>query len=157
VVALVTLGMLARNIDREHALLPVRLRHGGEILFVILFVLTGASLEFHALEVATATTVLAYMAARFLGKALGLLAFGKLSGIPPGGAGLLAIALLPLSGLAVVMVRDTVSLYPTFGLQLGAVVLSAIVVLELLGPLATQFALRHAGEAHPEKEATRGR
>ena len=67
-----------------------------------------------------------------------------------GGAGLLAIALLPMSGLAVVMVRDTATLYPGFGKELAAVVLSAVAVLELVGPLATQFALKRAGEAHPE-------
>lgn len=150
VVALVTFGTLVRNIDAAHALLPVRFGHGGQLFFVILFVLTGASLEFHALEIAAAAAVAAYIVLRFLGKAAGLLIFGKLSGIPPGGAGLVALALLPMSGLAVVMVRDTVSLYPTFGRELAAVVLSAVVVLELIGPLATQFALRRAGEAHPE-------
>jgi Kef-type K+ transport system membrane component KefB len=150
-VALVTLGMLARNLDHRHALLPVRLGHGGQLFFVILFVLTGANLEFHALGIAAASVVAAYVVMRSLGKALGLLLLGKASGIPPGGAGLLAIALTPMSGLAVVMVRDTVSFYPTFGAELAAVVLSAVVVLELLGPLATQFALRRAGEARPEK------
>ena len=86
---------------------------------------------------------------RFLGKGVALLAFGPLSGIRPSGAGLLALALVPLSGSAVVMVRDTISLYPAFGRELAAVVLSAVVILELIGPLATQFALRRAGEAHP--------
>lgn len=148
-VALVTLGLAARNLDRMHALLPVDLGRGGEIFVVILFVLTGASLEFRALEVAAAAAIVAYVVLRFLGKALGLLIFGRLSGIPPGGAGLLALALLPMSGVAVVMVRDTVSLYPEFGRSLGAIVLSAVVVLELVGPLATQYALRKAGEARP--------
>jgi hypothetical protein len=46
-------------------------------------------------------------------------------------------------------VRDTTLLYPEFGRELAAVVLSAVVILELVGPLATQFALRGAGEAHP--------
>ncbi len=157
VVALVTFGMLVRNLDRRHVVLPVRFGHGGDLFFVILFVLTGASLEFHALGVAAAAPVAAYVVMRFLGKAAGLLVFGKLSGIPPGGAGLLAIALLPMSGLAVVMVRDTVSLYPTFGKELAAIVLSAVVVLELFGPLATQFALRRAGESYPERQASHGR
>jgi len=148
--ALVTLGMLARNLDHRHVLLPVRFGELGHLFFVILFVVTGASLEFRAFGVAAAGVVAAFIALRFLGKALALLAFGSLSRIRPGGAGLLAIALLPMSGLAVVMVRDTVSLYPSFGRELAAVVLSAVVVLELVGPLATQFALRRAGEAHPD-------
>lgn len=148
-VTLVTLGMLARNLDGAHALLPVDLGRGGQIFIVILFVLTGASLEFHALEIAGFVAVAVFVVLRFLGKAVGLLIFGRLSGIPPGGAGLLAIALLPMSGISVVMVRDTVSLYPEFGRTLGAIVLSAVVLLELVGPLATQYALRRAGEARP--------
>ena len=86
----------------------------------------------------------------FLGKALALLAFGRLSGIRPGGAGMLSIALLPMSGLAVVMVQDTAFFYPAFGAELAAIMLSAIALLELAGPLATQFALRRAGEARPD-------
>jgi Kef-type K+ transport system membrane component KefB len=147
-IALVTLGMLSRNLDYGHVLMPLRFGYGGQLFFVILFVLTGASLQFDAL--ATAGVVVgAFIVVRFLGKALAILLFGYPSGVRPGGAGLLAIALLPMSGLAVVMVHDAASLYPSFGKELSSVVLSAVAVLELLGPLATQFALRRAGEAVP--------
>ena len=148
VVALLALGMLARNLDDDHALMPLRFGHGGQLFFVILFVLIGASLEFGALASA-GVVVFAYIGARFLGKALAILAFGKLSGVRPGGAGLLAVALLPMSGLAVVMVSDIGAIYPQFGAQLSAIVLSAVAILELFGPLATQFALTRAGEADP--------
>jgi Kef-type K+ transport system membrane component KefB len=147
---LLTLGVLARNLDKGYAVLPVHFGHGSQLFFVILFVLVGASLEFSAFTVAAAMPVAAFIVLRFLGKSFALLAFGPLSGIRPGGAGLLAVALVPLSGSAVVMVRDTTSLYPAFGRELAAVVLSAVVILELIGPLATQFALRRAGEAHPD-------
>jgi len=148
VVTLLTLGLLARNLDRRHVLLPLRFGYGGQLFFVILFVLTGASLDFSALP-AAAAAVAAFIAARFLGKALALLAFGWLSGLRPSGAGLLSVALLPMSGMAVVMVLDTAALYPEFGGELAAVVLSAVAVLEILGPIATQFALKRAGEADP--------
>jgi Kef-type K+ transport system membrane component KefB len=147
---LITFGMLARNLDKGYAVLPVHFGHGSQLFFVILFVLVGASLEFSAFSVAAAAMVAVYMVVRFVGKGLALLAFSSLSGIRTGGAGLLAVALLPLSGSAVVMVRDTTSLYPEFGKELAAVVLSAVVILELVGPIATQFALRRAGEAHPD-------
>jgi Kef-type K+ transport system membrane component KefB len=148
---LLIFGMLARNFDRGYAVLPVHFGHGSQLFFVILFVLVGASLEFSAFGAAAALAVAAFIIVRFLAKGLALMLFGALSGIRPGGAGLLAVALVPLSGSAVVMVRDTTSLYPEFGRELAAVVLSAVVILELLGPIATQFALRRAGEAHPEK------
>src|SRR5438128_4742756 len=90
---LITLGMLARNLDKGYAVLPVHFGHGSQLFFVILFVLVGASLEFSAFTVAAATVVAAYIVLRFLGKSIALLAFGPLSGIRPSGAALLAVAL----------------------------------------------------------------
>lgn len=149
VVALLALGMLARNLDYDHALLPLRFGYAGQLLFVVLFVLSGASLDFGGLTtVATVTAV--FVVTRFLGKALAILLLGRLSGLRAGGAGLLSLALVPMSGLAVVMVYDTAALYPRFGADLAAVVLSAVALIELVGPLATQYALRRAGETHPE-------
>lgn len=145
--AVLTLGILARNRDHARSLMAVRFGPGAQLFYVILFVLTGASLEFHALGVAAAGAVVAFIVVRFAGKALAVLAFAPLSGLELRPGGWLAVALLPLSGQAVTMVRDTVSLYPAFGRELGAIVLSAVVVLEILGPIATQLALRRAGEA----------
>ncbi|MEJ0001313.1 MAG: cation:proton antiporter [Verrucomicrobiota bacterium] len=149
VVALLVLGMLARNLDYDHVLLPMRFGYAGQLLFVVLFVLSGASLDFSGLKTVAAVTAV-FVVARFLGKAVAILALGRLSGLRAGGAGLLSLSLLPMSGLAVVMVYDTAALYPRFGAELAAVVLSAVAVLELIGPLATQFALKRAGETHPE-------
>jgi len=149
VVALLALGMLARNLDYDHALLPLRFGHASQLLFVVLFVLSGASLDFSGLETVAAVTA-AFVVVRFLGKAVAILVLGRLSGLRAGGAGLLSLSLLPMSGLAVVMVHDTAALYPRFGAELASVVLSAVALLELFGPLATQFALKHAGETHPE-------
>jgi hypothetical protein len=91
-----------------------------------------------------------FIVTRFLGKAVAILILGRLSGLRAGGAGLLSVALLPMSGLAVVMIYDTAAIYPRFGAELAAVVLAAVAVLEVVGPIATQYALRRAGEAHPE-------
>ena len=148
VVTLITAGMLARNLDARHALLPLRFGYGGQLFFVVLFVLTGASLEFGALPAAFAAAG-SFILARFLGKGLAVLSFAPLSGMRPGAAGWLTASLLPMSGLAVVMVLDTTAMYPKFGAELAAVVLSAAAVLELFGPIATQFALQRAGEADP--------
>jgi hypothetical protein len=56
-----------------------------------------------------------------------------------------------MSGLAISMVHGTTELYPEFGARLAAIVLSAVLILEILGPVAVQFALRRAGEAAVEK------
>lgn len=149
VVALLAFGMFTRNLDDDHVLLPLRFGYAGQLLFVVLFVLSGASLDFGGLEAVAAVTAV-FVVVRFLGKAIAILALARLSGLRAGGAGLLSLSLLPMSGLAVVMVYDTAVLYPRFGAELAAVVLSAVALLELVGPLVTQFALRQAGETHPE-------
>jgi len=149
VVALLVLGAFARNLDYDHALLPLRFGYAGQLLFVVLFVLSGASLDFTGMETVPLVTAV-FVVTRFLGKAIAILLLGKLSGLRTGGAGLLSVGLLPMSGLAVVMIYDTASIYPRFGAELAAVVLSAVALLEVVGPLATQYALRRAGETHPE-------
>lgn len=151
-VALLAFGVFARNKDHAHALLPLRFGYAGQLLFVVLFVLSGASLDLGWLAQASLAAG-AFIVARFLGKAVAILAFGRLSGLRAGGGGLLALSLLPMSGLAVVMVWDTAALFPAFGTELATVVLSAVAILELIGPLATQFALRRAGEAGAEERA----
>ena len=70
VVALLALGMLARNLDYDHVLLPLRFGHAGQLLFVVLFVLSGASLDFSGLETVAAVTAV-FVVVRFLGKARG--------------------------------------------------------------------------------------
>jgi hypothetical protein len=73
--------------------------------------------------------------------------FAPLVGLKLRHAGLLVLALLPMSGLAVVLVHETASLYPEIRASVAPVVLAAVVMLELFGPIATQFAIRQAGEA----------
>jgi hypothetical protein len=61
-------------------------------------------------------------------------------------ASLLSLGLTPMSGIAVVLVQDTAAIFPQFGQSLSAIMLTAITLLELFGPLAVQFALQRAGE-----------
>jgi len=150
VLALLALGALSRNLDRRHDLLPVDIGWIGQLFVVVLFVVGGASLE--AAELATGGTVaLVYVLARFAGKSLGVMSLTWLSGVRRGAAGLLCLALTPMSATAVGMVHRTGQLYPDFGAKLAAIVLSAVLILELIGPVAVQFALRRAGEAGEEK------
>jgi hypothetical protein len=91
-----------------------------------------------------------YIAARFTGKAIGVMACTHFSGVRAGAAGLITLALMPMSGVALAVVQGTAELYPEFGAKLGAIMLAAVLILELIGPIAVQFALRRAGEAEAE-------
>jgi hypothetical protein len=109
-------------------------------------VVSGAQLQIFELMTGGAIA-LAYVTARFVGKSIGVMSLTYFSGARAGAAGLLCIALTPMSGIALAMVHETAHIYPRFGAQLAAIVLSAVLILELVGPVAVQFALKRAGEA----------
>jgi len=147
--SLLTFGVLIGNMDREHKLMPVDVGRFSQIFFVVLFVASGALLHIGDL-VAGGAVAAVYIAARFVGKSIGVLCFAHLSGIRAGSGGLLSIALLPMSGIALAIAQSTGTSYPGFSAKLSVIVLAATLILELIGPLAVQFALRRAGEAREE-------
>jgi Kef-type K+ transport system membrane component KefB len=140
-------GVLIRNSDDKHVLMSVDTGRIGQIFYVVLFVSIGAMLNIADLVSSGALAVI-YIAVRFVGKSVGVLSFAHLSGIRPGSGGLLSLALLPMSGVALALNLGTMGLHPDFGSKLMATVLAASLMLELIGPLAVQFALRTAGETH---------
>lgn len=147
---LLILGLLSRNLDRNHDLLNIEFGYAAQPFFVILFVVTGAGLSFAQIEKVW-WPALAYVVARFVGKTLVMLACGRLNGFSLDRAWLIGLALMPMSGVAVILVRDTTSFYPELGTQLASTVLAAIAMLDLVGPIATQLALKRAGESTPEE------
>ena len=148
-IALLALGVMARNRDTRRDLLPVEFGPTAQVLFVILFVMTGAAVTLGDLA-AGALIGFAYALARLAGKVLGVVCFAQLSGLRVRKAVWLGLTLAPMSAIAVVLVETTAHYYPEFGQRLAAVVMSAVLMLELTGPLLTQLALRTAGEANPE-------
>jgi len=147
-ISLLSLGVMARNRDHGRALLPVEFGATAQVLFVVLFVITGAAFALGELA-AGAGVALAYVLARLAGKLLGVVLFSARSGLQVRKAIVLGLTLAPMSATAVAMVEATSRYYPQFGERLAAIVLGAVLILELTAPLATQLALRAAGEAHP--------
>jgi Kef-type K+ transport system membrane component KefB len=146
---MLTFGVLVRNMDEEHALMPIETGRFGQVFYVVLFVVTGAAFNIASLVTSGAISAI-YIAARFVGKSIGILSFAHFSGIRPGSGGLLILALTPMSGGALAMALTAASPYPEFGQRLASVVLGASIILELAGPAAVQFALRRAGETQEE-------
>jgi hypothetical protein len=55
---------------------------------------------------------------------------------------------MPMSAVAFLLVDDIRNLYPEFGVQVGAIVLSMVAVLQLAGPIGVQWALRFSNESN---------
>jgi hypothetical protein len=154
-VALLTFGILARNLDRQHRVMPIRTGNAGHIFYVLLFVVMGAGLR--PAELATGGLMaIVFVLARFAGKSAAVLLFAPLSRLRRGSAGMLSLALVPMSGMPLVLAQGASNLYPEFSAKLSAVVLSAAVILELVGPVAVKFALRRAGETESIPEVRNG-
>ena len=146
--SLLVLGACARNLDREHRLIDVEFGRAGQLFFVALFVLTGATLRPDQFG-PVAWIGLVFVVVRGAGKALGLYALAWPAHVSMRQAGTLALTLTPMAGLAIGMTQPIYDVSPDFGARLAAIVVSGVAILHLLGPIATRFALIRAGEGEP--------
>jgi Kef-type K+ transport system membrane component KefB len=145
VLVLLGYGVMARAFDVRRRFASLSFGHLGQILLVLLFAISAATLDLDLLSVgALAGAVL--VAARYVGKAIGVFALAPASGLSMRKASLVSLTLMPMSGVSLILVHDTTALFPGLGSALASVVVSAIVMLELLGPAAAYFALVRAGE-----------
>ncbi len=146
VLSLLAFGALTRSLDGRRRFISMSFGKTGLLFVAILFALSGASVTASLLPSALFVAVV-LIAARFAGKAIGVFMFSTAAALSLRKASLLSIGLLPMSSLAVVMVHDTAKRFPEVGSELAVVMLTAVAILELFGPLATRFAIRRAGEA----------
>ena len=51
-----------------------------------------------------------------------------------------------MAGLAIGLTEATSQLYPEFSKELSAIILGSVAILETVGPIVTEFALKRAGE-----------
>lgn len=148
---MLAIGMLVKNADTKRRIRHIEFGFASEVLCVILFIVAGASAHFTGSpEIVAAAALL--IAARFVAKLLPIFAIAPLTPLGLSRAGLLGIALMPLSGFtALVLIDPTDQAFASQG-RMIAVFLTAVAVLEVVGPLLVQFAFRHAGESHAVDE-----
>jgi Kef-type K+ transport system membrane component KefB len=141
-------GAMVRHADPRPRTWPRHFGTVGGLLVILLFVLTGVAL-FSVDVIAGGLAAAVLVLTRAAGKAAGVLLLGRPSGLSWRQSGALALALTPMSGVALVMALDFRAAFPDQGDELAAVVFGAIALLGLVGPFAVQLALRQAGEAQP--------
>jgi Kef-type K+ transport system membrane component KefB len=139
-------GILLRTISQRLQLFPEHFGSAGAMLVVVLFALTGVALDFRQL-IAGGLLAFALILIRAISKFVGARIFAGYGGLSPEKSSWLGVALLPMSSLAVLQAYDLTDLYPGFSNEGLPIVLGAVVIMELAGPIATQIALRRAGEA----------
>ena len=152
ILALLAFGLFSRNDERGYELLNVNLAPIGRLLYIVLFVITGASMPLPLLA-AGGAIALAVVLARAAGKMLGVLLVAPFGGLRLKQTAGLGLVLLPMSSLALLLHHDIARIYPGYGQSMSAVLVGAIIVMEVVGPVAVQYGLRLAGETLPDPDA----
>jgi Kef-type K+ transport system membrane component KefB len=144
--ALLALGVFSRTFDSERHFVSLRFGESAMLFVVLLFALAGASLQF-AGWLGAAPLALAFVVTRFVGKLAPVMLLARPSHLAPRKAWLLALAMTPMSGLALLMLGDLARASPQLAAEIGASLYLAISILAFAGPLALEYALRRGGEA----------
>lgn len=147
-IAALTFGVAARNLDRGGKVSLLDVGHGFTLVLVVLFLSAGGAITPKAI-LAAGGLALVLIVARAVGKAIPALLFAPLSGLSVRKSVMLGAALTPMSAVAIALVESVSRAHPDFAESGAAVLLAAVALLELIGPLVTQAALRWAGEAEP--------
>lgn len=145
-IAAMVMGAVIANIARHHDY-PFHAIEGIEgPLMVVFFVLAGASLELGALkEIGLIGSV--YIVSRALGKFFGAHAGSMISKAGDKTNRWIGAALLPQAGVAIGMALVASNQFPEYRQILLSVVISSTVFFELVGPVFTRLAIRHAGNS----------
>lgn len=146
VMTLLAFGMMTRHFDRQRHFVSLEFGRIGQIFTMLLFALVAARIDLSVLPAGLFAGA-ALAVARYAGKAVGALALGRLSGLSLRKSALVGLGLTPMAGLALLLAHHTAALYPQFGPQLLTIMVAAVAILEIPGPLLAQFALVLAGEA----------
>lgn len=141
-------GVLLRNSGERPWVWPRHFGTAGGVLVLMLFVIVGAAWS-PALVAQGLAAAVAILLARAAAKLLAVQALARVSGLAQRQGLGLSLALTPISGTTLVLYLDTASTHPQVAAALAPVVLTAIGLMELLGPLAVQAGLKLAREQAP--------
>lgn len=117
-------------------------------LFMLFFVISGAELNLGTLPKVGLIGIV-YIFARFGGKFVGSWIGGTITHQPAVVKDNIGWALMPQAGVAIGMATMALAQLPLeYGQQIQTVILSATLVYEIVGPIASKNALKRAGEIH---------
>ena len=138
-------AILSKNLDRQYDLMELEFGIANELFVVMLFVDIGAAMRFSSLAT-VGLTVLVLIGARLAANAFGIFSITLSARLRWRQSALLTLGTLPMAeaGLGLAQVAY---LYPKTIAQVAPLLAGCLIVLEFIGPVATQLALKLAGES----------
>ncbi len=145
-IASLAVGATMVNLSRRSRKLFKTLAGTDPPFYAIFFVLAGADLDVSRLA-SLGGVGIAYVLARGSGKFFGAWLGSRRVGLQRQVQHFLGFGLLTQAGLAVGLVLAIGRQFPEYYGSISTVVLSAVVLYEMVGPICTKFAIVQAGEA----------
>ncbi|MFL9926433.1 cation:proton antiporter [Herbaspirillum lusitanum] len=142
-------AILSKNLDRQYDLMELEFGVANELFIVMLFITVGASMQLSDLSL-LGFSVLILVAARFVAMGCGVFLFARFAKMNWKQASLLTLGTLPMTEAGLGLMQTLSTLYPHTAAAVLPLLAGTLIVLELLGPVATQFALIKSGESGRE-------
>jgi Kef-type K+ transport system membrane component KefB len=127
------------------------LSHTDPPLYAIFFVIAGADLNLALLPSLGVLGVI-YAVGRSIGKLFGARIGAQRVGLDPVVRRFLGPSMLSQAGLAIGLVLVTTERFPAIAPTVTTVVLAAVAIFELIGPVSARFALVRSGEVQQAQE-----
>lgn len=124
-------------------------------VLILFFVFSGAELDLTIFQTPIIVLIgVIFVLSRALGKYLGAAISARATKCPPAIVKYLGITLFPQAGVALGMSAIAANLLLDGGTMIRNIVLFAVLVYELVGPMLTKIALTRAGDITPKKTDT---
>ena len=151
-IASLAVGATMVNLSRRSRRLFKTLAGTDPPFYAIFFVLAGADLDVSLLS-SMGSVGIAYVVARGVGKFAGAWLGSRRLGMEVQVQNYLGFGLLTQAGLAVGLVLTVGRQFPAYYGEISTIVLSAVVLYEMIGPVATRFAVVQSGESRIGRES----
>jgi len=146
ILASMVLGLVFTNFSSKQEKVNELIYFFTPPVYIMFFVLSGVELKLSVLLTVGVMGII-YVTTRVIGKISGAYLGAKLTKSDKNVSRYLGFALIPQAGVAIgLSLIASTALNPELGSQIRAIVLSATVIYELVGPLITKIVLKKAGE-----------
>jgi Kef-type K+ transport system membrane component KefB len=148
--ASLAVGATMTNLSAQSRALFDSLAKTDPPLYAIFFVIAGADLDVNLLG-SIGVLGATYFLCRTTGKVIGASIGSRLLGFERPIPNLLGFGMVTQAGLAIGLTLAIERRFPDYSHMISAVVLSSIILFEMIGPIATRFAVERSGEAHADE------
>ncbi|WP_066502183.1 cation:proton antiporter [Abyssisolibacter fermentans] len=145
-------GVFIANLYSEKKKLYRQVEFVTPPIYILFFTFAGIGLDISVLS-KLGILGLAYILSRTLGKIIGSYIGSLISKSPKVVKKYIGFGLLPQAGVAIGLAMIVMLEFPEFGKELSNIVMGAVLIYEIIGPILTRIILYKAKEIDPNKKS----